>query len=160
MRHAGSRPGFSGVAGSRSPGGFRLYSTCAVDRIEWIGKLQDLGLSLTDIQQLLLDWAKIQTASCAMARLRELMEQRREEIHSQISHLQELEQEMDDSLIYLERCRGCGAETPSSCNACSLTQAPMLINQLHCKGTGEHQAVALAGSLKGGKRGQPPIKFS
>ena len=50
-----------------------------------------------------------------------------EEIHAQISHLQALEQEMDESLDYLERCRGCSAESPSSCNACSLTHAPMLI---------------------------------
>lgn len=133
---------------SRSPGGFRLYSTHAVNRIEWIGKLQDLGLSLTDIQQLLRDWSGIRTANRAMARLRELLDQRRAEIHTQIAHLHALEEEMDESLNYLERCRGCDAEDPARCSACSLTRAPMLINQFHAKGTGEHPTVVIPVTVK------------
>ncbi len=129
---------------SRSPGGFRLYAPGAVERIQWIGKLQDLGLSLTDIRQLLEDWSRIKTASRAMGRLRELMMQRRREIRTQVEHLKALEEEMDESLIYLEKCRGCEAEDPAMCDACSVSRAPMLITQFHCKGTGEHPAVVIA----------------
>ena len=39
----------------RSKGGFRLYSPLAVQRVEWISKLQDAGFSLHDLQDLPLD---------------------------------------------------------------------------------------------------------
>src|SRR5262245_33587781 len=35
---------------ARSKGRYRLYSRDALTRIRWIGKLQDMGFSLTDIQ--------------------------------------------------------------------------------------------------------------
>src|SRR5688572_22226370 len=35
---------------ARSKGRYRLYSSEALTRIRWIGKLQDMGFSLTDIQ--------------------------------------------------------------------------------------------------------------
>src|SRR5262245_11952759 len=35
---------------ARSKGRYRLYGADALVRIRWIGKLQDLGFSLTDIQ--------------------------------------------------------------------------------------------------------------
>src|SRR5580693_9045299 len=40
----------------RSKGGFRLYSSKALKRVDWIQKLQDLGFSLTEIKAVLRDW--------------------------------------------------------------------------------------------------------
>jgi DNA-binding transcriptional MerR regulator len=127
--------------GSRSKGGFRLYPRAAIGRIEWIGKLQDMGLSLTDIQQLLEDWATLNTASRAMNRLRQLLTKRMELINGQLARLQSLQQEMKDSLRFLEKCRDCDAETPSRCTRCNYDRAPMLIAQFHRPGTGEHPRI-------------------
>lgn len=126
---------------ARSRGGFRLYPPEAMARIEWIGKLQDMGLSLTDIQQLLADWSRLDKARDAMGRLRELLDQRMKQTRQQIDRLEALRQEMEDSLGYLERCHSCTAGVPSRCTACDVQNAPMLIAQFHRKGTGEYSIV-------------------
>src|SRR5688572_16361645 len=38
---------------ARSKGRYRLYDNGAITRIRWIGKLHDLGLSLTQIQEII-----------------------------------------------------------------------------------------------------------
>ena len=38
--------------GTRTAGGFRLYGTEAIDRVHWIGKLQELGFTLQQLQEL------------------------------------------------------------------------------------------------------------
>src|SRR6478672_8510801 len=40
---------------ARSKGRYRLYGREALVRIRWIGKLQDLGFSLTDIKRIVKD---------------------------------------------------------------------------------------------------------
>ncbi|HEX4460776.1 MAG TPA: MerR family transcriptional regulator, partial [Polyangia bacterium] len=55
----------------RSKGGFRLYAPSAVQRVEWIGKLQDAGFSLHDLQDLLNGVSEQgNVASMAMERVR------------------------------------------------------------------------------------------
>ena len=54
----------------RSKGGFRLYSSKALKRVDWIQKLQDLGFSLTEIKAVLRDWEGTATAPGAMNRVR------------------------------------------------------------------------------------------
>src|SRR5690348_13416162 len=41
---------------ARSKGRYRLYTKEALVRIRWIGKLQDMGFTLTDIQTVLREW--------------------------------------------------------------------------------------------------------
>src|SRR5688500_11929798 len=41
---------------ARSKGRYRLYGPEALVRIRWIGKLQDLGFSLTDIKMIVRDY--------------------------------------------------------------------------------------------------------
>src|SRR5215467_5714352 len=41
---------------ARSKGRYRLYDQAALARVKWIGKLHDLGLSLTQIQELVAVW--------------------------------------------------------------------------------------------------------
>src|SRR6187397_2137052 len=56
----------------RSKGGFRLHSAKAVNRIEWIQKLQDMGFSLTEIKAFLRVWEDSTTAPAAMETVREI----------------------------------------------------------------------------------------
>src|SRR5262245_60929171 len=46
------------VPAHRSKGGFRLYHADSVVRVRWIGKLQDMGFSLTEIRQVLTEWER------------------------------------------------------------------------------------------------------
>src|SRR4051794_21908346 len=56
----------------RSKGGYRLYGHDAVLRVRWIAKLQDLGFSLPDIQEILRGSEASGSATGAMHRLKEL----------------------------------------------------------------------------------------
>src|SRR6476620_8069361 len=61
-------------AHERSKGRYRLFTADAVVRVRWIGKLQSLGLSLTEIQGIERARNDVSSAQSAAARLRELYE--------------------------------------------------------------------------------------
>ncbi len=126
---------------SRSPGGYRLYPPEAEKRIQWIEKLQDMGMSLNDIRQLISDWADVPRARMAMTRLRELLDRRMRRTERQINRLRTLQSEMKDSLGYLEKCNQCPSGLPITCRECDVRNAPALIAQFHCDGTGEFPMV-------------------
>src|SRR5690349_10560528 len=57
---------------ARSKGRYRLYTKEALVRIRWIGKLQDMGFTLTDIQTVLREWEQSSSAPRAMVKMREV----------------------------------------------------------------------------------------
>lgn len=89
---------------ARSKGGYRLYGPEALVRIRWIGKLQDLGFSLTDIKAILKDFESEDTAPSAMVKVREVYKKKLEETRAQIERLRALEREILASLDYLDTC--------------------------------------------------------
>lgn len=89
---------------ARSKGRYRLYGADAVVRIRWIGKLQDLGFSLTDIKAIVKDAESQASAPSAMTKVREVYTQKLEQTRAQIARLRELEQEILASLDYLQTC--------------------------------------------------------
>jgi MerR family transcriptional regulator, copper efflux regulator len=108
----------------RSKGRYRLYGPEALVRIRWIGKLQDLGFSLTDIKLIVKDVeaeARGSSAPQAMAKVREVYKQRLEAARAQIEKLRTLEREILASLAYLDTCEAaCDAhESISACPSCS-----------------------------------------
>src|SRR6185369_2438417 len=60
----------------RSKGGFRLYSVAAVERVQWIGRLQDAEVSLGEISVLLRSLEEERIGAAAMTRLRDLLSQK------------------------------------------------------------------------------------
>src|SRR5689334_14417574 len=56
----------------RSKGRYRLYGPEALVRIRWIGKLQELGFSLTDIKSIMRDFEKQGSAPSAMVTVRDV----------------------------------------------------------------------------------------
>src|SRR5512133_1824872 len=72
---------------ARSKGRYRLYDQAALNRVRWIGKLHDLGLSLSQIQELLRAWETAPSAPGAMGRIRAIYQQKLEETRAQIAHL-------------------------------------------------------------------------
>ena len=68
---------------ARSKGRYRLYGREALVRIRWIGKLQDMGFSLGDIQTIVREWERTSSAPGAMETMREVYEQKLEETREQ-----------------------------------------------------------------------------
>lgn len=106
---------------ARSKGRYRLYSRDALTRIRWIGKLQDMGFSLTDIQSVVRDWETGGSASGAMRKMREVYARKLEETREHLRRLHELEREIEASIHYLDTCDVCDPERLLGfCKACDL----------------------------------------
>jgi len=104
---------------TRTQGRFRLYGADEVARVYWIGKLQQMGFSLGEIQGVLEVVEKSRTAPDAMQSVRELFRTRLEETRSQVARLLELERDLSESLAYLEGCRACNETAgPQACSSC------------------------------------------
>lgn len=103
----------------RSKGGYRRYRADAVTRVEWISRLQDAGLSLPDIRELLAGWNDGPSAPDAMTRLAQLYREKLAETRTQVERLRALEKELEASLEYLETCHTCEpVRTVHACTAC------------------------------------------
>ncbi len=92
---------------ARSKGRYRLYGPEALLRIRWIGKLQDLGFSLTDIKAIVKDFeaeGRGGSAPSAMVKVREVYKKKLDETRVQIERLRALENEILASLEYLDTC--------------------------------------------------------
>jgi DNA-binding transcriptional MerR regulator len=104
---------------ARSKGRYRLFSQDAVVRVRWIGKLQDLGLSLPSIQNVVREWETSSSAPNAMAKMREVYRDKLASTREQIQRLQALEGELSESLKYLETCDTCDpVRLAPACNCC------------------------------------------
>lgn len=97
---------------ARSKGRFRLYDASAVTRVRWIGKLHDLGMSLSQIQKVVESWESAETPAKAMSEVRDVYRAKLAETRSQIAHLTALERELTASIDYLDTCDSCDPEFP------------------------------------------------
>jgi DNA-binding transcriptional MerR regulator len=105
----------------RSSGGYRLYTRDAEVRVRWIDKLQQMGFSLTDIKQIVLDVERTQSAPDAMQRVQDLFREKLDETREQLRRLSALEGELKASLAYLETCDSCETEEllGAACAGCA-----------------------------------------
>lgn len=108
----------------RSKGGYRLYGVDSIDRVRWIGKLQDLGFSLNEVGRLVKDLAEMHSAPQSMKRVRALFHEKLDETRKQITRLTALSEELGASLDYLTTCQACDPDTLlGACNKCDLHQS-------------------------------------
>ncbi len=115
---------------ARSKGRFRLYGPDALVRVRWIGKLQEMGLSLAEIAALLRGFQSSDSAAIAMHRVREVFETRLAETRAQLDKLRALEAELESSLHYLDVCDVCDpARHTGHCTKCDMhaNEAPELV---------------------------------
>jgi MerR family transcriptional regulator, copper efflux regulator len=106
---------------ARSRGGFRLYAAEALLRIRWIGKLQEMGFSLGDVQTIVREWENVASAPGAMKRMSEVYARKLEETREQRRRLEALEFELEASLKYLNTCDVCDPQRLlSACRCCDL----------------------------------------
>src|SRR5580765_3463924 len=117
---------------TRSSGGFRLYDPTAVERVRWIDSLHALGFSLQEMGDVLKGWWSAGQGDAAMADLRELFTRKLAETRESIRRHQQLAQELEEGLRYLETCESCAAPGPvRGCVTCQqdhgVTEAPALV---------------------------------
>ena len=117
---------------ARSKGRYRLYGPEALVRIRWIGKLQEMGFSLGDIQTIVREWPRAGGAPGAMKSMREVYTRKLEETRAQRRRLEALENELESTLQYLDTCEVCDPQRViSACNCCDLhdkeTDVPELV---------------------------------
>lgn len=110
----------------RSKGRYRLFHHDALVRVRWISKLQSLGFSLSEIQELARAQEGSDSAKFAAARLREVYIEKLVETRAKISELESLESELRQSLTYLDSCKSaCEPEvTLQSCSSCDRHPEP------------------------------------
>jgi MerR family copper efflux transcriptional regulator len=122
----------------RTSGGFRLYGAEAIARVEWIGKLQELGFTLEQIQHLVATISQERVPREAMGQVRGLFLQKLDDVATQIARLSQLQRELMSSLAYLESCGGCethpedGRSGAACCSGCTTHKdqtAPPLLEQ-------------------------------
>ncbi|MBI2394860.1 MAG: MerR family transcriptional regulator [Deltaproteobacteria bacterium] len=106
---------------ARSKGRYRLFGPEALLRVRWIGKLQEMGLSLSEVADLVRDWESSESAPRAMDKMRRLYEERLRQTREQLTKLLELERELESSLKYLSDCDSCDpVRSPVQCTGCDL----------------------------------------
>ncbi len=121
----------------RSKGRYRLFTPDALVRVRWIAKLQSLGLSLSEIQELVREQEGSDSALFAAARLREVYLAKLSETRGKIRELEALQAELEESLKFLSTCdSACESELPvHSCPTCERhpeqPNAPELITGAH-----------------------------
>jgi DNA-binding transcriptional MerR regulator len=105
----------------RSKGGYRLYDADSVTRVRWIGKLQEMGFSLGDIQTMARQWEQSGSAPGAMAKVERLLQEKLRDTREQMQRLQALEAELQASLAYLQTCPTCDPkQIIDACASCEL----------------------------------------
>jgi MerR family transcriptional regulator, copper efflux regulator len=106
---------------ARSKGRYRLYGPEALVRVRWISKLQEMGLSLTEITELVRDWESTESAPRAMGKMRRVFETRLQQTRAQLKKLRALETELEASLSYLDDCGSCDpVRVTTQCAGCDL----------------------------------------
>ena len=120
----------------RSEGNFRLYGSDQVARVYWIAKLQDMGFSLAQIQNLVETVESSSTAPGAMTNVRGMFRARLSATRSQVERLLQLERDLAESLAYLEGCRACPQDHHvDACVVCDSVHAdhdaPTLVAGIH-----------------------------
>lgn len=104
----------------RSEGGFRLYNSGAIDRIQWITKLQAIGFTLAEIQGFVREFRDAHSGREASSRARNVFVAKLSAIRDQIAQLQMIENDLLEAVAYLDSCQRCATHlAPTECGVCS-----------------------------------------
>ena len=103
----------------RSQGGFRLYSKHSVDRVSLIDRLQSVGMSLSEISDLLSVWNDAETNPFGLRRLQEEYKRRLLDVRARIEALQEVETLLEEGVTFIDGCQPCVPQKSGcGCNDC------------------------------------------
>lgn len=102
------------------PGRYRQFSADSLSRVRWISKLQSMGLSLSEIQDIARQAEAAHSAQLAARTLRDVYTAKLAETRAKVKELVELENELEASLRFLELCsHSCDPHADTeSCDCC------------------------------------------
>lgn len=104
---------------SRSEGGFRLYNSGAIERIQWITKLQAIGFTLAEIQGFVREFRDAQSGRDASSHARKVFTDKLAQIRDQVAQLQMIENDLLEAVAYLDSCQRCAPHlAPTECGVC------------------------------------------
>lgn len=104
---------------SHSQGGFRLYRQEDIKRVELIDRLQQLGLSLDHIREIIAAWEIGESGEDVATELIRLLQKSLQDVHRQMAKLKKMEGDIVEALQFLVTCSSC-EDQPSreTCTAC------------------------------------------
>ncbi len=111
-------------ATTRSEGGYRLYGASTARRVHAIVALQELNYSLDDIRHVLgtaVDDSFLTQKSQRIERTRSLLERQQQCLHEKMTHLAQLQADLEKRLALLEtQCMPCSTHNSSAedCKHC------------------------------------------
>lgn len=149
----------------RTTGRYRLFDDKTLERLKWIQQLQGFGLSLTQIQELIGKIERVDVGRVAMAQMRTLYEEKLDRVLGTIETLRALEEDLRQSLIYLETCKECEPAKPKeACVDCKRERPvakPSLLRGLHADvGWVDRPAITRSAGTPSGSEGSFPIEGS
>jgi len=104
---------------ARTEGAFRRYGSDAIDRINWIVKLQAIGFTLAQIQGFVADFRDAGSGRQATDRVRAVFSDKLDQIRTQLAQLQVIENDLGEAIAYLDSCTTCSTDfTPHECGVC------------------------------------------
>ncbi len=103
---------------ARTRGRFRLFGREAIDRLDWITDLQDMGMSLSEIRQIVNRLREHDSGTGAMCAARDLYRTKLDEVRRELSNLIRLEGKLVRSLEYLDVCPLCECINKEDCFEC------------------------------------------
>ncbi len=108
-------------ASERSPGGFYLFDSNAVDKVRFVQRLKELGLPLKEIKALYMIRKEKTRGADAYPLVLERLVKHRALVEKKISEYFELMSELDEAIALIGECEGC-EKTPTreNCSACEV----------------------------------------
>ncbi len=108
---------------SRSDGGFRYYRPTDVNRVRLIWDLQQLGLQLEEIADLLNTRTEGMDRAQLLERVRVALLEQNRLLQERMEHLEGQQAKVQIALIKLDSCEGCSHQPSSKNNYCEPCQA-------------------------------------
>lgn len=109
----------------RTGGGFRLYSDDVLRQVRFIKQAQSLGLTLEDIQKLMVgQQRRNHLPSCR--KVRDLLTRRIDEIDERMKELRHFRRTLDEHLVACEEALAVGTERP--CPTLEALDGPKRVN--------------------------------
>ncbi len=105
----------------RTQSGYRLYDEGNIERLDYIDRLQRIGLSLNEICAIVEDWGAGSSPREAMDIVRSVYREKLAAVRERLEELRGLEKELMGSIGYLERCCDCAhasGDAETSCGPC------------------------------------------
>ena len=104
---------------SRSRGGYRLYGVAEVDRVRLIDALQSVGMSLTEIAELVDDYESAAEREIGVVELRAAYKKRLRAVNEKIELLMAMKVKLTNGINFLDGCVPCQEQSADcACRDC------------------------------------------